>query len=93
MHSDFENGYTALMFAAIEGDEIIVDVLVACVSQTKLIRFQTFVVSVTRIKLSMSICLGSVLYCHTGFYPALLHAVCLHYLLHSNKSEEEMAVC
>ncbi len=30
--SDKENGYTALMFAAIEGDEIIADILVACVS-------------------------------------------------------------
>ncbi len=29
---DKENGYTALMFAAVEGDEIIVDVLLACVS-------------------------------------------------------------
>ncbi len=29
---DYEHGYTALMQACIEGDEIIVDVLVACVS-------------------------------------------------------------
>jgi len=28
---DKDNGYTALMFAAQEGDEIIVDVLLACV--------------------------------------------------------------
>ena len=32
---DHKNGYTALMFAAIEGDEIIVDILVACVSWNK----------------------------------------------------------
>lgn len=31
---DRENGYTALMYAAIEGDEIIVDVLIACVSMS-----------------------------------------------------------
>ena len=29
---DSKHGYTALMQASIEGDEIIVDVLVACVS-------------------------------------------------------------
>ena len=29
---DMDNGHTALMFAALEGDEIIVDVLLACVS-------------------------------------------------------------
>lgn len=31
LHSDYENGYTPLMQASLEGDEIIVDVLVACV--------------------------------------------------------------
>lgn len=30
--SEFENGYTSLMMAAMEGDEIIVDILIACVS-------------------------------------------------------------
>ena len=33
VYSDADHGYTALMFAAIEGDEIIADILVACVSQ------------------------------------------------------------
>ena len=31
-HREKVNGYTALMMAALEGDEIIVDILIACVS-------------------------------------------------------------
>ncbi len=39
---DKEHGYTALMQASVEGDEIIVDVLVACVSE--LSRYQECII-------------------------------------------------